>query len=119
RTPLIISGQAEDTTDLYIRMNQVVPKLVRQKAEKEEESTGDYWVDEKQHQVILSEQGHEHAEELLEKAGLLPPNSSLYEPANIILMHHLNAALRAHTLFHRDQQYVVQNNEKIGRASCR
>ncbi|HZM47089.1 MAG TPA: preprotein translocase subunit SecA [Burkholderiales bacterium] len=113
RTPLIISGQAEDTTDLYIRMNQVVPNLVRQKEEKEENSAGDYWVDEKQHQVILSEQGHEHAEELLEKAGLLPPNSSLYEPANIILMHHLNAALRAHTLFHRDQQYVVQGSEII------
>jgi preprotein translocase subunit SecA len=113
RTPLIISGQAEDTTDLYVRMNQIVPKLVRQKEEKEEVSTGDYWVDEKQHQVILSERGHEHAEELLEQGGLLPANSSLYEPGNIILMHHLNAALRAHTLFHRDQQYVVQNGEIV------
>src|SRR6185436_5757209 len=113
RTPLIISGQAEDTTDLYVRMNQIVPKLVRQKEEKEEESTGDYWVDEKQHQVILSERGHEHAEELLEQAGMLPANSSLYEPGNIILMHHLNATLRAHTLFLRDQQYVVQDGEIV------
>jgi len=113
RTPLIISGQAEDTTDLYVRMNQIPPKLVRQKEEKEENSPGDYWVDEKAHQVILSEQGHEHAEELLAKAGMLAAGSSLYEPANIILMHHLNAALRAHTLFHRDQQYVVQNNEIV------
>jgi preprotein translocase subunit SecA len=110
RTPLIISGQAEDTTDLYIKMNQVAPKLVRQK---EEHGAGDYWVDEKAHQVLLSEHGHEHAEELLEKAKLLAAGSSLYDPANIILMHHLNAALRAHTLFHRDQQYVVQAGEII------
>jgi len=110
RTPLIISGQAEDTTELYIKMNQVAPKLVRQK---EENGPGDYWVDEKAHQVILSEHGHEHAEQLLEKAGMLAPDSSLYDPANIILMHHLNAALRAHNLFHRDQQYVLQGNEII------
>jgi preprotein translocase subunit SecA len=110
RTPLIISGQAEDTTDLYVKMNQVAPKLVRQKAEN---GPGDYWVDEKAHQVLLSEQGHEHAEELLEKARMLAPGSSLYDPANIILMHHLNAALRAHSLFLRDQQYVVQGGEII------
>jgi preprotein translocase subunit SecA len=110
RTPLIISGQAEDTTDLYVKMNQVAPRLVRQK---EENGAGDYWVDEKAHQVLLSERGHEHAEELLEKAKLLAAGSSLYDPANIILMHHLNAALRAHTLFHRDQQYVVQGGEII------
>jgi preprotein translocase subunit SecA len=110
RTPLIISGQAEDTTELYIKVNEIAPKLVRQK---EENGPGDYWVDEKAHQVLLSEQGHEHAEELMEQAGLLPANASLYDPANIILMHHLNAALRAHNLFHRDQQYVVQNNEII------
>ncbi len=110
RTPLIISGQAEDTTDLYLRMNQVAPKLTRQKKEDE---PGDYWVDEKAHQVLLSEQGHEHAEDLLAKAGLLAPGASLYDPANIILMHHLNAALRAHTLFHRDQQYVVQSGDII------
>ncbi|MGE0557100.1 MAG: preprotein translocase subunit SecA [Burkholderiales bacterium] len=110
RTPLIISGQAEDTTDLYVRMNAVAPKLTRQK---EEKSPGDYWVDEKGHQVILSEEGHEHAETLLAQAGLLPEGGSLYDAANIGLMHHLNAALRAHSLFHRDQQYVVQNNEIV------
>ena len=111
RTPLIISGQAEDTTDLYVKMNVLIPKLVRQKEEKSEE--GDYWVDEKAHQVMLSEAGHQHAEELLEQAGLLPPNSSLYDAANINLMHHLNAGLRAHTLYHNEQQYVVQNGEVI------
>ena len=111
RTPLIISGQAEDTTELYVKMNVVVPKLTRQKEEKSEE--GDYWVDEKAHQVMLSEEGHQHAEELLEKAGMLPPNTSLYDPANIGLMHHLNAALRAHTLYNNEQQYVVQNGEVI------
>jgi preprotein translocase subunit SecA len=110
RTPLIISGQAEDTTELYIAINKIAPKLTRQK---EEKGAGDYWVDEKAHQVLLSEQGHEHAEQLLAKAGLLAEGSSLYDPANIILMHHLNAALRAYNLFHRDQQYVVQNGEII------
>jgi preprotein translocase subunit SecA len=110
RTPLIISGQAEDTTDLYIEMNRIAPRLTRQK---EENGPGDYWVDEKAHQVILSEQGHEHAEDLMGKGGLLAAGSSLYDPANIILMHHLNAALRGHNLFHRDQQYVVQNGEII------
>ena len=110
RTPLIISGQAEDTTDLYVRMNSVAPQLVRQKDEKD---PGDYWVDEKGHQVILSEEGHEHAEALLAQAGMLAEGGSLYDAANISLMHHLNAALRAHSLFHRDQQYVVQDNEII------
>jgi len=110
RTPLIISGQAEDTTDLYIRMNKVVPKLTRQK---KEDAAGDYWVDEKAHQVLLSEQGHVHAEEVLTAAGLLTPGTSLYDPANIHLMHHLNAALRAHSLFHRDQQYEVQSGDII------
>jgi len=110
RTPLIISGQADDTTDLYNKVNVIVPSLVRQK---EEEGEGDYWVDEKQHQIILSEAGHEHAEELMAAAGLLEPGSSLYAATNIQLMHHLNAALRAHSLFHRDQQYVVQNDEVI------
>jgi preprotein translocase subunit SecA len=110
RTPLIISGQAEDTTDLYVAMNRIPPKLVRQKDEK---GAGDYWVDEKAHQVHISETGHEHAEELLAAAGMLPEGSSLYDPAHIILMHHLNAALRAHSLFHRDQQYVVQDGEII------
>ncbi|MFZ5509001.1 MAG: preprotein translocase subunit SecA [Pseudomonadota bacterium] len=110
RTPLIISGQAEDHTDLYVRMNQVVPLLTRCETE---ESPGDFWVDEKAHQVHLTEQGHEHAEEILVRMGLLPDGRSLYEAANILLMHHLNAALRAHTLFHRDQHYVVQNGEII------
>ncbi|MBY0436799.1 MAG: preprotein translocase subunit SecA, partial [Burkholderiales bacterium] len=110
RTPLIISGQADDTTDLYNKVNVIVPRLVRQKTE---EGEGDYWVDEKQHQIILSEAGHEHAEELMAGAGLLEPGSSLYAAANIQLMHHLNAGLRAHSLFHRDQQYVVQNDEVI------
>ncbi len=110
RTPLIISGQAEDTTDFYIRTNQIAPRLTRQK---EENGAGDFWVDEKAHQVIMSEEGHEHAEELMSKAGLLTEGSSLYDPSNIVLMHHLNAALRAHSLFHRDQQYVVQNGEIV------
>ncbi|MFZ5465226.1 MAG: preprotein translocase subunit SecA, partial [Pseudomonadota bacterium] len=110
RTPLIISGQAEDHTDLYVRMNQVVPLLARCETE---EGPGDYWVDEKAHQVHLTEQGHEHAEEILVRMGLLPDGRSLYEASNILLMHHLNAALRAHTLFHRDQHYVVQNGEII------
>jgi preprotein translocase subunit SecA len=110
RTPLIISGQAEDTTELYQRMDLVAPKLVRQK---EEKGPGDYWVDEKAHQVILSEAGHEHAEVILTEAGMLAEGSSLYDAANINLMHHLNASLRAHSLFHRDQQYVVQNDEIV------
>ena len=110
RTPLIISGQAEDTTDVYQAINEIAPKLVRQK---EEKGPGDYWVDEKAHQVLLSEEGHEHAEQLMAQAGLLPEGGSLYDAANVTLMHHLNAALRAHSLFLRDQQYVVQNNEVI------
>ena len=110
RTPLIISGQAEDHTDLYLRMKDVVPKLVRSPEEKGE---GDYWVDEKGHQVHLSESGYENAERLLAEHGLLQEGRSLYEAANITLVHHLNAALRALTLFHKDQQYVVQNGEII------
>ena len=110
RTPLIISGQAEDHTDLYVRMNQVAPMLTRCQ---EENGPGDYWVDEKGHQVLMSEEGHEHAEEILTRVGLLPEGSSLYDAANILLIHHLYAALRAHTLFLKDQQYVVQNGEVI------
>ena len=115
RTPLIISGQAEDHTDLYVKMNAVAPLLTKGEAAKQEgeQDTGDYTVDLKSHQVLLTEQGHERAEEILAQQGLLPEGGSLYEPANILLMHHLYAALRAHNLFHRDQQYVVQNDEII------
>ena len=110
RTPLIISGQAEDHTDLYVRMNQVAPMLTRCEVE---DGPGDYWVDEKGHQVLMSEAGHEHAEEILARLGILPDGGSLYDAANILLIHHLYAALRAHTLFLKDQQYVVQNDEII------
>jgi preprotein translocase subunit SecA len=110
RTPLIISGQAEDTTELYLQIGQIAPKLVRQP---EENGAGDFWVDEKNHQVILSEDGHAHAEELMAEAGMLVEGSSLYDAHNITMIHHLNAALRARTLFHRDQHYVVQNGEVV------
>ena len=110
RTPLIISGQSDDNVELYYRLNELAPKLTRQADEK---GAGDYWVDEKAHQVLLSEEGHEHAEGILSQAGLIPPGSSLYDAHNIGLMHHLYAALRAHALFHRDQQYVVQNGEVV------
>src|SRR6202049_156815 len=110
RTPLIISGQADDNVDLYYRLNELAPKLTRQT---EEQGKGDYWVDEKAHQVLLSEEGHEHAEAILYQAGLLQPGSSLYDAHNISLVHHLYAALRAHALFHRDQHYVVQDGEVV------
>ena len=110
RTPLIISGQAEDNVDLYYRINELAPKFVKQEAE---DGPGDYSVDEKSHQVLMSEDGHEHAEQLLTQAGLLLPGSSLYDAANISLVHHLYAALRAHALYHRDQHYVVQDGEVV------
>ena len=110
RTPLIISGQAEDSTAMYQKINTLVPHLVKQQ---EEEGAGDFWVDLKMHTVTLSEQGHEHAEELMEQAGLIPPNSTLYDPSNIMLMHHLYAAVRAHNLYHKDQHYVVTNGEVV------
>ena len=110
RTPLIISGPAEDHTELYRRMNDVPPLLTRQA---EEKGDGDFWVDEKQHQVHISESGHEKIEGVLMRLGLLAEGESLYAPQNIILMHHLNAALRAHHLFNRDQHYVVQNGEIV------
>jgi preprotein translocase subunit SecA len=115
RTPLIISGQAEDHTELYVGMNAVPPLLTLGIAAKGEGEvdTGDYTVDLKAHQVLLTEAGHEKAEEILARLGMLPAGSSLYEPANILLIHHLYAALRAHTLYHRDQQYVVQDGEVI------
>jgi len=110
RTPLIISGQANDNVELYQIMNQVPAHLTPQ--EKEDSPEGDYWVDEKNMQVVLSEQGHEHAEQILTQLGLLQENESLYASNNIMLMHHLMAALRAHTLFHLDQHYVVKPNEE-------
>jgi preprotein translocase subunit SecA len=119
RTPLIISGQAEDHTELYVRINAVVPQLKKQIGELDLRTgegvidAGDFTVDEKTHQVFLTEDGHENAERLLTDAGLLAQGASLYDPANITLMHHVYAALRAQHLYHRDQHYVVQNGEVI------
>ncbi|MBS0442906.1 MAG: preprotein translocase subunit SecA [Proteobacteria bacterium] len=119
RTPLIISGQAEDHTELYVRINAVVPKLKKQVGEADPRTgegviePGDFTVDEKTHQVFLTEAGHENAEIILGEAGLLAEGASLYDPANITLMHHVYAALRAKHLYHRDQHYVVQNGEVI------
>lgn len=116
RTPLIISGPAEDHTQMYVGMNAVPPLLKRMASEPkphEPEPEGDFWVDEKSHQVYLSESGHEHSEQILARLGLLPEGESLYDPRHITLMHHLMAALRAHNLFHRDQHYVVQDGEVV------
>ncbi|PKO80491.1 MAG: preprotein translocase subunit SecA [Betaproteobacteria bacterium HGW-Betaproteobacteria-13] len=114
RTPLIISGQAEDHTELYLKMNQVAPLLKKQEGEGDDVTVpGDYTVDLKAHQVLLTEQGHETAEQLLVRTGLLPEGSGLYEPGNILLVHHLYASLRAHALYHKDQHYVVQNGEVV------
>ena len=119
RTPLIISGQAEDHTEMYMRINGIVPALKRQIGEADPRTgegviePGDFTVDEKTHQVYLTESGHEKAEQLLSQAGLLPDAASLYDPSNIALMHHVYAALRAHHLYNRDQHYVVQGGEVI------
>ncbi|MFM8690988.1 MAG: preprotein translocase subunit SecA, partial [Limnohabitans sp.] len=119
RTPLIISGQAEDHTAHYLSMREVVPMLTRQEGEADPRTCegiitpGDFTVDEKSHQVFLTESGHEKAEEILARMGLIPEGASLYDPANISLMHHLNAALRARHLYHRDQHYVVQDGEIV------
>ena len=110
RTPLIISGQSEENTALYQQVNLVPSRLTRQK---DEESEGDYSVDEKSRQVLLSEAGHEKIEEILTEMGLLAPGGSLYDASNIMLMHHVYAALRAHALFFKDQHYVVQNGEVV------
>lgn len=119
RTPLIISGQAEDHTALYLAINQVAPLLTRQEGEADPRTgegvtkPGDFTLDEKSHQIFLTEQGHETAERILASTGLLPEGASLYDPANISLMHHLNASLRAHHVYHRDQHYVVQDGEIV------
>ena len=119
RTPLIISGQAEDHTAMYLAMNQVVPSLKRQEGEADPHTgegiikPGDFTLDEKTHQVFLTEMGHENAERILAEFGLIAAGASLYDPANITLMHHLYAALRANHLYHRDQHYVVQEGEIV------
>jgi len=119
RTPLIISGQAEDHTEMYVRINAIVPGLKRQIGEADTRTgegiieAGDFTLDEKSHQVFLTESGHEKAEQLLSQAGLLAEGASLYDPSNIALMHHVYAALRAHRLYNRDQHYVVQDGEVI------
>nr|WP_079416869.1 preprotein translocase subunit SecA [Thiomonas intermedia] len=119
RTPLIISGQADDNTELYKKINVIVPRLVRQIGEEDPitgkgvEKPGDFTVDEKAHQVFLTEAGHEKAEAILTELELIPQGTTLYDAANIALMHHVYAALRAHHLYHRDQHYVVQNGEVI------
>ena len=119
RTPLIISGQAEDHTALYVAMNKVMPLLVRQEGEADPRTgdgvikPGDFTLDEKTHQIFLTEQGHETTERVLADQGLIAEGASLYDPANITLMHHLYAALRATHLYHKDQHYVVQNGEIV------
>ncbi len=119
RTPLIISGQAEDHTELYVKIDAIVPQLKKQIGEADPRTgegviePGDFTVDEKQHQIFLTEDGHENAEKLLAANGLLADGASLYDPSNITLMHHVYAALRARNLYHRDQHYVVQNGEVI------
>jgi len=110
RTPLIISGPADESPELYVRVNEVVPSLTRQE---KEDSPGDFWVDEKGKQVHLSESGQEHAEELLRRAGILGDDESLYAPQNIHVVHHLNAAMRAHSIYQRDVDYIVRDGEVI------
>jgi preprotein translocase subunit SecA len=110
RTPLIISGPAEESTELYLRINQLVPRLARQQ---QEDGPGDFSVEEKTKQVHITEAGHEHVEQLMLQSGLLKEGESLYDPANIRLMHHLNAALRAHALYKRDVEYIVRGGEVI------
>ncbi len=110
RTPLIISGPTDDKSDLYIVMNRLVPRLVKQE---EEDGPGDYSIDEKQKQIHLTEQGHQSVEELLEREGLLQEGQSLYDAANLTLIHHLNAALRAYALYQRDVDYIVQDNQVV------
>ncbi|MFC0676962.1 preprotein translocase subunit SecA [Lysobacter korlensis] len=110
RTPLIISGPADESPELYIKVNRIVPKLTRQATE---EGEGDYWVDEKGKQVHLSESGQEHAEALLREAGIISEDDSLYSGTNLSVVHHLNAALRAHAIYQRDVDYIVRDGEVI------
>lgn len=110
RTPLIISGAGEESTDLYQAINKIIPQLIKQEVK---DGPGDYSLDEKSKQAFLTEEGHQRVEDLLSQANILKENESLYDANNIILMHHLYAALRAHTLFHRDIEYIVQNGEVV------
>ena len=110
RTPLIISGPAEESPELYIKVNRIIPSLVRQE---EEDGEGDYWVDEKQKQIHLSEAGQENAERLLREAGILDEDEGLYDSQNIHIVHHLNAAVRAHAIYQRDVDYIVRDGEVI------
>ena len=110
RTPLIISGPTNESSELYVRIDRIIPRLERQH---EEDGPGDYWVDEKAKQVHLTEDGHEKVEAVLAEAGILPEGQSLYDPTNIVLVHHLNAGLRAHALFQRNVEYIVRNGEIV------
>jgi len=110
RTPLIISGPAEDSPQLYLAVNKIVPRMLRQQVE---DGTGDYWVDEKQKQVHLSEAGMQHAEELLREAKVIEEDSGLYDSRNLAIVHHLNAALRANAIYQRDVDYIVRDGEVI------
>ena len=110
RTPLIISGAVDDRSDLYIRINEIIPKLKRQEVE---DGPGDYTVDEKSKQVYLTEEGNEHVENLLREANIIDPTQNLYDAVNISVLHHLNAALRALALFHRDVEYIIKDNQVV------
>ncbi|HEN47466.1 MAG TPA: preprotein translocase subunit SecA, partial [Mizugakiibacter sp.] len=110
RTPLIISGPSEDSTDLYVRVDRLVPRFTRQEAE---DSPGDFWVDEKQKQIYLSEDGMELAEQLFRKEGVIGAESNLFDPSNLAVIHHLNAALRAHAIYQHDVDYIVRDGEVV------